>query len=98
MLGAIDVVALESETVTVEAVWNQFTGKLRFDRHLLKRRISFHSLAQTCTFPFIFNSVNYTACTSVNDTQLWCSPTPIYTGQRLYCTPTSMFVVQLEDK
>ncbi|CAF3595884.1 unnamed protein product [Rotaria sordida] len=69
MRGTIDVVVRESETMTVEAVWDKFT-------------------AQTCTFPFIFNSVNYTACTPANDTQLWCSPTPIYTGQRLYCTPT----------
>jgi hypothetical protein len=98
MRGVIDVVALEPEIMTVEAVWNQFTGKLRFDRHLLKRRIYFHSLAQTCTFPFIFNSVSYTACTLANDTQLWCSPTPIYTGQRLYCIPTGMFVIQSEDK
>ncbi|CAF3294041.1 unnamed protein product [Rotaria sp. Silwood2] len=45
--------------------------------------------AQRCAFPFIFNSVNYTACTSANDTRLWCSPTSVYTGQRLYCTPTT---------
>ncbi|CAF4657274.1 unnamed protein product [Rotaria sp. Silwood1] len=45
--------------------------------------------AQTCAFPFIFNSANYTACTSANDTRLWCSPTSVYTGQRLYCTPTA---------
>ncbi|CAF0745209.1 unnamed protein product [Adineta steineri] len=45
--------------------------------------------AQSCAFPFTFNSVVYTACTTVSDTQLWCSPTPTYTGQRLYCTPTA---------
>ena len=44
--------------------------------------------AQTCAFPFTFDSVAYNACTSVNDTQLWCSPTPNYDGQRLYCTPS----------
>ena len=48
-------------------------------------------LAQTCTFPFIFNGQNYTECTRVNDTQLWCSPTPMYTGQRFYCTFTGEF-------
>ncbi|CAF4003686.1 unnamed protein product, partial [Rotaria magnacalcarata] len=68
MRAAIDVIPLQSKTVTIEATSNTFT-------------------AQTCSFPFIFNSVNYTACTTTNDTQPWCSPTPAYTGQRLYCTP-----------
>ncbi|CAF3592631.1 unnamed protein product [Rotaria sordida] len=45
--------------------------------------------AQSCAFPFTFNSVTYTACTTNNDTQLWCSPTSTYTGQRLYCTPNA---------
>ena len=71
MRGAIEVVPIESETLTVEAVWDKFT-------------------AQTCAFPFIFNGINYTACTQANDTQLWCSPTSTYAGQRLYCTPTGM--------
>ena len=44
--------------------------------------------AQFCTFPFIFNGINYTSCTLDDDTQLWCSPSLIYIGQRLYCTPT----------
>lgn len=69
MRGAVEVVPTESESLTVEAVWDKFT-------------------AQTCSFPFIFNGNNYTACTTINDTQSWCSPTPIYTGQRLYCTPS----------
>nr|ACD54600.1 fibrocystin-like protein [Adineta vaga] len=47
--------------------------------------ISNHYMAQTCVFPFTYDSVNYTSCTSVNDTRLWCSPTSIYTGQRFYC-------------
>ncbi|UJR08495.1 hypothetical protein I4U23_012761 [Adineta vaga] len=51
--------------------------------------ISGQFTAQTCVFPFTFNSVNYTQCTSVNDTQLWCSPTSVYTGQRLYCASTN---------
>jgi hypothetical protein len=46
--------------------------------------------AQSCAFPFTFNSLTYTACTTDNDTQLWCSPTAAYTGQRLYCTPTGI--------
>ncbi|CAF3637436.1 unnamed protein product [Rotaria sp. Silwood1] len=45
--------------------------------------------AQSCAFPFTFNSASYSACTTDNDTQLWCSPTSTYTGQRLYCTPTA---------
>jgi len=45
--------------------------------------------AQSCAFPFVFNSISYSACTTVNDTQQWCSPTATYTGQRLYCTPTA---------
>ncbi|CAF5162210.1 unnamed protein product, partial [Rotaria magnacalcarata] len=45
--------------------------------------------AQSCAFPFPFNSVTYSACTSTNDTQSWCSPTSTYNGQRLYCTPTA---------
>ena len=36
MRGVIDVVALESETMTVEAVWNKFTGTFRFDRCLFE--------------------------------------------------------------
>ncbi|CAF4567828.1 unnamed protein product, partial [Rotaria magnacalcarata] len=44
---------------------------------------------QSCIFPFTFNSVSYTSCTTINDTQQWCSPSPIYTGQRLYCTPST---------
>jgi predicted nucleotidyltransferase len=47
-------------------------------------------LAQSCAFPFTFNSVTYTACTTDNDTQLWCSPSSVYTGQRLYCTSTGI--------
>ncbi|CAF0819146.1 unnamed protein product [Rotaria sp. Silwood1] len=46
-------------------------------------------IAQSCAFPFTFNSASHSACTTDNDTQLWCSPTSTYTGQRLYCTPTA---------
>ncbi|CAF4682112.1 unnamed protein product, partial [Rotaria socialis] len=46
--------------------------------------------AQSCAFPFTFNSVTYSACISTNDTQSWCSPTSTYNGQRLYCTPTGI--------
>ncbi|CAF3954248.1 unnamed protein product [Rotaria sp. Silwood2] len=45
--------------------------------------------AQSCTFPFNYDSINYTSCTTVNDTQEWCSPTFDYTGQRLYCTASA---------
>ncbi|CAF4613132.1 unnamed protein product, partial [Rotaria socialis] len=45
--------------------------------------------AQSCVFPFIYNAVNYTTCITINDTQPWCSPSSFYTGQRLYCTPTT---------
>ncbi|CAF1015901.1 unnamed protein product [Rotaria sp. Silwood1] len=45
--------------------------------------------AQSCAFPFNYDSVNYTSCTTVNDTQEWCSPTFAYTGQRLYCTASA---------
>jgi len=51
--------------------------------------VFFLSVAQSCVFPFTFNSVTYTACTTANDTQSWCSPSASYTGQRLYCTSTS---------
>lgn len=51
-----------------------------------KIRHTSRCLAQSCVFPFAYNSVNYTDCTSVNDTRLWCSPTSFYSGQRLYCT------------
>ncbi|CAF4361904.1 unnamed protein product, partial [Adineta steineri] len=49
--------------------------------------------AQSCVFPFTFNGTNYTSCTTIDDTQLWCSPSAIYTGQRLYCTPTNSIPV-----
>ncbi len=49
--------------------------------------------AQSCVFPFTFNGVSYTSCTTTNDTQLWCSPSATYTGQRLYCTPSSESIV-----
>ncbi|CAF3664415.1 unnamed protein product [Rotaria sordida] len=45
--------------------------------------------AQSCAFPFNYDSINYTSCTTVNDTQEWCSPTFDYTGQRLYCTASA---------
>lgn len=92
MRGVIDVAPLESQTMNIEAVWDKFTGKLQFNRYFWKHLTSCHCLAQTCKFPFIFNSINYTACTLANDTQLWCSPTSIYTGQRLYCTPAGMLI------
>ncbi|CAF1300760.1 unnamed protein product, partial [Adineta ricciae] len=46
-------------------------------------------LAQSCAFPFTYSGMNYTSCTTVNDTQSWCSPSFAYTGQRLYCSPTN---------
>ncbi|CAF1415369.1 unnamed protein product [Rotaria magnacalcarata] len=46
-------------------------------------------IAQSCAFPFTYNGNSYTACTIANDTQPWCSPFTSYTGQRLYCTPTT---------
>ena len=48
---------------------------------------TFTGLAQSCAFPFQYNSINYTSCTTDDDTQQWCSPTFDYTGQRIYCTP-----------
>lgn len=51
-----------------------------------------------CSFPFVFNSNNYSSCTMVNDTQLWCSPTPTYSGQRLYCTPTGIHFISLKNQ
>ncbi|CAF2963963.1 unnamed protein product [Rotaria sp. Silwood2] len=47
-------------------------------------------IAQSCAFPFTFNSITYSACTTTNDSQSWCSPTSTYTGQRLYCTPNAV--------
>jgi plastocyanin len=44
---------------------------------------------QSCVFPFNYNGINYTSCTTINDTQSWCSPSYSYTGQRLYCTSNS---------
>ncbi|CAF3091006.1 unnamed protein product [Rotaria socialis] len=53
-------------------------------------QVTSHSVtAQSCIFPFTFNSVTYASCTTINDTQQWCSPSPVYTGQRLYCTPST---------
>ncbi|CAF3925163.1 unnamed protein product [Rotaria sp. Silwood2] len=54
---------------------------------LTVQAISNSFTAQSCVFPFTYNSVSYTACTTMNDTQPWCSPSSVYTGQRLYCTP-----------
>lgn len=85
MRAAIDVIPLKSKTVTVEATWNKFTGKFLILSMCITANFPF--IAQTCTFPFIFNLVNYTACTTANDTRPWCSPTSTYAGQRLYCTP-----------
>ena len=85
--GTIDVVESQSQLLTMEFSSNQTQG--RFSAELFPI-MSCSSVAQTCLFPFTFESINYTNCTSVNDTQPWCSPTSMYTGQRIYCTPTSM--------
>ncbi len=43
--------------------------------------------AQKCTFPFAYMENNYTACTSEGESFSWCSPSPIYNGQKLKCDP-----------
>ena len=94
MRGVINVVAAQPQTLTVQATSGGFTGKqssfLLFQCHHYRRSFFPSILAQTCTFPFTFNSNSYTACTTDNDTLSWCSPTAVYTGQRLYCTPTGI--------
>ena len=89
MRGVINVVAVQSRTLAVNVVSRSFTGKSRCSNRFASLiNSSCRVLAQSCAFPFVFNSNSYTACTTDNDTQLWCSPTAAYNGQRLYCTAT----------
>ena len=85
--GVITVVPTQSRQLTVIVSSSSYEGKQ--DHLNMNIIIDSLSVAQTCVFPFIFNSINYTTCTRDNDTQLWCSPTSIYEGQRLYCSSTS---------
>lgn len=41
--------------------------------------------AQKCSFPFQYNSNNYTTCTNTDQTYNWCSPSPEFNGQYLPC-------------
>jgi len=75
-----DQIVLRGMITVVDAQPQTFTVQAKFNSYM----------AQSCVFPFTFNSINYTACTSVNDTQRWCSPSATYTGQRLYCNTSSI--------
>lgn len=90
MRGTITVVSAEPQTLTVQVKSNAFTGKFSNSFVYIHRYFFLLSLAQSCSFPFNYNSVNYTSCTTDNDTQAWCSPTFDYTGQRLYCTSSGI--------
>ncbi|CAF4171105.1 unnamed protein product [Rotaria magnacalcarata] len=76
----------QSGLISLRGVINVVTAQ---SQTLAVQVTSQSATAQSCIFPFTFNSVNYTSCTTINDTQQWCSPSPIYTGQRLYCTPST---------
>lgn len=78
MRGSITVVPAEPQILEVQVTSNILTDISNFT-----------CLAQSCAFPFQYNSINYTSCTTDDDTEQWCSPTFEYTGQRLYCTPTA---------
>ncbi len=45
--------------------------------------------ASKCAFPFSYNNLNYTDCTSDDSAFSWCSPTAVYTGLKLPCEPQS---------
>ena len=46
-------------------------------------------VAQTCSFPFQYNSNNYSSCTNVDRAFNWCSPTSVFNGQALNCDSNS---------
>lgn len=43
--------------------------------------------AQKCSFPFEYNSQNYTSCTTATLGYNWCAPTSVYNGQSIKCDP-----------
>jgi hypothetical protein len=57
----------------------------------------FFLIAQTCVFPFTYNSVNYTSCTTIGLGYSWCSPTSIYNGQSLRCASLSKLTFIIID-
>ena len=46
-------------------------------------------VAEQCSFPFEYNGNTYLACTNIDQTFSWCSPTPIFNGQVLHCNISS---------
>lgn len=87
MRGVITVVPAEPQILSLKVTTGPFVGNVLISLFYLKIILVFllWFLAQSCAFPFNYDSINYTSCTTDNDTQAWCSPTYEYTGQRLYC-------------
>jgi hypothetical protein len=70
-------------------VWTQTTQGIfiRIFLNLTSSIIRNFFLANlTCYFPFNYNGKNYTTCTTSGYGFLWCSPTPIFSGQIINCT------------
>ncbi|UJR32550.1 hypothetical protein I4U23_020012 [Adineta vaga] len=44
-----------------------------------------NSITVSCAFPFTYNGVNYTTCTTTGFGFPWCSTTPTYTGLTVDC-------------
>ena len=47
--------------------------------------------AHSCIFPFIYKSVSYSSCTTVDLGFSWCSPSRIYNGKSIPCSPLGKF-------
>ena len=48
--------------------------------------------AQKCSFPFTYNSNNYSQCTNTDFGYNWCSPSATYTNQALKCDSLGEFL------